>query len=308
MQRLEIVIRKAAALLPGDMGHRLTELLSPMSLAVMAGVVAIWAGSHLVGVGEIADVVMLVAGWITIGSGAMAGIHKLIEFAVTTASAQSAVDLDRAAGDLAEAITTLGFNVVLGLLFKGRPRSTFKEPFAPQVRFPSYREFARVMPRGGPTRMYEAKLIITRDRYAGPGGTRPGDNVATVGRKFIPEAKSASEARRDVRGAVYHERFHQRLTQALSLLGRPAVYLRMGAYKRSYVLRYIEEAAAEAVRLHKIGGARPGELTALEFPLNGAYGITIAAIGIEIRGILLGPVIVSSAAFNAYFGLLDEHK
>lgn len=304
--RLEVVVGKAAHILPGDVGHRLLALLSPKALATMASVVIIWAGLHFVGVGEIADVILLVAGWITIGSGAIAGGRKLVAFAVKTHSARSASDLDKAAQELAEAITILGFDVVLGLLFRGRPRSTFKEPYKPDVSFPTYKQFTSVMPKGGPTRMYEAKLIITRAKDAGRGGTRA-DNVASVGRNFYPEARSSADAAREMRGAVYHERVHQRLTQAFSLLGRPALYMKMGAYKRSYILRYIEEAAAEAYRLKKIGGARPGELSAIEFPLNGNYGITVSRLGEEARGIVLGPVVVAGAAYNATFGLLDDH-
>lgn len=39
--RLEVTLKKAAGLLPGDLGRRLLELLSPTSIAIMAGVVAI---------------------------------------------------------------------------------------------------------------------------------------------------------------------------------------------------------------------------------------------------------------------------
>ena len=301
------VIRKAAALLPENVGHRLLALLSPKSLAVMAGIIVIWAGAHFAGIGELADVVLLVAGWISVGSGAVAGARKLIAFAIATASARSTTDLDKAARDLADAITTLGFDVALGLLFRGKPETTFKEPYRPDIAFPAYGQFARVMPKGGPTRMYEAKLFFTRTRDAGRAGTAPVDNLATVGRGYYPEAKSASDAAREVRGAVYHERVHQRLTQGFSLLGRPAIYIKMGAYKRSYILRYIEEAAAEAYRLRKIGGARPGELSAIEFPLNGNYGITLARMGEEAKGILLGPVTVANIALNATYGALDEH-
>ena len=87
--RLEAVIRKAAALLPENVGHRLLALLSPKSLAVMAGIIVIWAGADFAGIGELADVVLLVAGWISVGSGAVAGARKLIAFAIATASARN---------------------------------------------------------------------------------------------------------------------------------------------------------------------------------------------------------------------------
>lgn len=122
-ERLGIVLRKAAALLPGEMGQRVTALLSPRAIAIMATVVALWAGSHFIGIGEIADVLLLVTGWIAIGSGALEGGRKLVAFAMSTQSARTAADLDRAARELADAITILGIDVVVALPFRaGRRR------------------------------------------------------------------------------------------------------------------------------------------------------------------------------------------
>ncbi|MGV1769515.1 hypothetical protein ACQZ6B_04985 [Agrobacterium vitis] len=296
--KLEIVLRKAAALLPADIGNRLLALVTPTSLAIMAGVVLIWAGSHFVGVGEIADVILLAAGWLMIGTAAVQGGEKLLDFAVGTHSAKTTADLDKAAKDLADAITILGVDVVLGLLLKGKPKGTFKSV---QGTMPSYGQFTRAMPKAGPMRIYEAKLVFSRSKFAGQGGTRP-DNVATIGRDFFPGAKPFPEVIRSVRQTVYHERIHQRLTQAFSLLGRPGLYMKMGAYKRSYILRYIEEAAAEAYGLARTGGVRPGELSAIQFPLNGNYGITVAKMGEEAKGVLLGPITVGGATYNAFYG------
>ena len=106
---------------------------------------------------------------------------------------------------------------------------------------------------------------------------------------------------------MYHERVHQRLTQAFSLLGRPALYLQMGAYKRSFILRYIEE-AAETYSLMRVGGARSGEISGFSFPLNGNYGVTLARMRNEARGILLGPVTVGGAAYHAYFGAMRDDQ
>lgn len=307
-KRLEIVLRKAASLLPGDVGRRLLDLLSPTALAVMAGVVAIWAGSHFVGVGEVADVVLLAAGWLAIGGAAFDGGRKLVSFATGMASAKSGADLDRAAHDLADAVATLGIDVVLGLLLRGKPNTTFREAFRPEMSFPTNKQFASVMPKGGPSRMYEARIVFTKARDAGRGGTGAVDNVAKVGRGYYPEARSATDAIRDVRRTVHHERVHQRLTQGFSLLGRPALYMKMGAYKRSYILRYIKEAAAEAYGIAKTGGVRPGELTGMQFPLNNNYGITLAKMGHEAKGILLGPVVVGGATLNATFGMIRDDR
>lgn len=99
--RLGVVLRRAAALLPGEVGKRLLALLSPEAIAIMAAVVVLWAGSHFFGAGEIVDVLLLVTGWLVIGDGAWKGGHKLIDFAISTRSATKVADLDRAARESA---------------------------------------------------------------------------------------------------------------------------------------------------------------------------------------------------------------
>jgi hypothetical protein len=203
-------------------------------------------------------------------------------------------------------VTVLSIDVVLSLLLKGKPKGTFKTSYQPHIRSPSYREFASVMPRGGPTRMYAAEIVFTKAVDAGRGGTRL-NNVARVGRNFYPEARTSAEAFREVVKTIHHERVHQRLTQAFSLLGRPALYLKMGRTNAPSFCA-IEEAAAETYALMKVGGARPGEIAGYRFPLKGNYGITLAQMRGEAKGILLGPVTVGGATYNAYFGIIHDHK
>lgn len=303
-QKLEAVFRRTGTLLPGDVGRHLLALISPASLAIMAGVVGVWAASHFVGVGEVADVVLLLTGWLTIGGAALDGTRKMISFAIVAYGARTEADLNRAAQDLADAISILGVDVALGLLFKGRPKGTFKTLHGSM---PSYKVFKSVMPAGGPTRMYEAKVIFTKAKFAGEGGTDP-QNVARVGRDWVPGALSKAAARRNFRKGYYHERVHQRYNQGFSRLGRPALYLKLGSYKRSFILRYLEEAAAEARALWKVGGHVHPEPTWYEFPFDKRYQITLALIGHEVNGILLGPVTVGGAMYNAYFGSFDEHR
>lgn len=44
--RIEIVLTKAAALLPYEMGQQLLAMISPQTLATMAAIVVVWAGAH----------------------------------------------------------------------------------------------------------------------------------------------------------------------------------------------------------------------------------------------------------------------
>jgi hypothetical protein len=51
---------------------------------------------------------------------------KLYDFAIKTNNARTEADLDAAAKDLAEAITLIGVNAALILLFRKKPGDTFK--------------------------------------------------------------------------------------------------------------------------------------------------------------------------------------
>lgn len=299
-ERLGVVLRRAAALLPGDAGGRLAQLASPEALAIMAGVLAVWAASHFVGVGEIADVALLVGGWLTIGAGAVAGCRKLLSFGLGTYNARTDADLERAAKDLVEAVSILGVEVALGLLFKGKPRGTFANSYKGAL--PPIRQALPQMPRAGPLHRYEFRIIYTRGKFAGQGGTS-GRNVARIGRD--PGGRSAAAAARDMRKAAHHEIVHLWLNRAFSALGRPAIYARMGAYKRSYILRYLEEAMAEA-QSQRLVPRIEGEVAAYKFPLNPTYDITLRKMGAEAKGILLGPVTVGGATWQAWYGLASD--
>lgn len=302
--RLGAVFRKAAAQLPGDVGRHLLALVSPESLAVMAGVVVIWAASHFVGVGEIADVALLIGGWLTIGTGAVAGCRKLLSSMLTTRSARSEADLDRAAHELADAVTVLGVDVALGLLFRGRPKGTLGHSYNGPL--PPMRQALRVMPRAGPMHRYEFQIHYTRAMQPGRGGTNP-LNVSRIGRNYLPGSGSLDQSMRGVRQGVHHEVVHLWLNRTFSTFGRPTLYMKMGAYKRSYILRYLEEAAAEA-RSQLYVRPREGEPIFYKFPFDRRYEVTLQQMGAEAKGILLGPVVVGNATYHAYFSLAhDDH-
>lgn len=301
-QRLGIVFRRAAARLPAEAGRQLLQFVTPEALAVIAAVVAVWAGSHFFGVGEVADAVLLVTGWIALGSAALTGCRKLVDFGIGTVRAKTEADLDKAAADLAEAVAILGINLVLSLLFKGRPRGTFVESFKGEL--PPFAAAADRLPASGPFRMIEAELIFTKGKWIGLGGT-DGYNVARVGRDWVPGSVKLETALEAVRETVFHERVHQRISQFFSLFGKRGQYLAKGAYRRSVILRYLEEAAAEAVGKSQTHGTREAVLMAIRFPIEGPYAITLVKMGLEARGVLLGPVIVGGVTYNVYLDNRD---
>ena len=58
-ERLVAVIRRAASRVPGEAGQKLLAMISPAALAATFAVLAAWAASHAVGVGEVADVLLI---------------------------------------------------------------------------------------------------------------------------------------------------------------------------------------------------------------------------------------------------------
>lgn len=301
--RLEVVLKRAAALLPGDAGKRLLAMLTPAALATMAGVTAIWAGLHFFGVGEIADVILLIVGWAAVGSSALEAGKRLVSFALKAKDARSDADLTAAAQDLAAAIGILGIDVVLALLLHEKPKGTFKPSYRPEAPLPPYgAAFPKALPRNGGL-SYTPKITFTKTRFAGEGGTNALGDI-TIGRDFIPEAKSSAEAIAEVRKTIRHEQVHQFIAAKLYVLREPRMYLRMSAYKRSYILRYLEEAAGETVAQFRTEGVGRGQLMeGLRFPLGNKYQITIGKMGAEAAAILLGPVTVTGLVYHAIYGL-----
>ena len=237
----------------------------------------------------------------TVGAAAGQAARKLYDVVMATHHARSDADLDRAARELADVAALVGVEFILGMLHLRQPKDTFRFSYKgdlpkPGVAIPS-------MPRAGPFNRYEFEIHWTRSRAPGRGGTNP-RNVATIGRNWTPGVAPLSEAVREVRKATEHEVVHLWLNRAFTTLGRPAYYLRMGAYKRSYILRYLEEAMAEARSQHIIP-RRENEVAFYRFPFDPTYQVTLARMGEELGGVVLGPVMVGGMTYQAMHGVPD---
>jgi hypothetical protein len=194
---------------------------------------------------------------------------------------------------------------VLALLLKKKPGDTFKTSYAAPGRanmFPASYAAAR----GGrpPVRsgglFYKPTLTFTRRRPIGTGATN-GRGDIVIGRAAY--GLTAAERSEQIRLTLFHERVHQMLAPKLNVLRELRAYMQMSAYRRSYLLRYIEEAMAETyaqVRVHGIGTQYL--LKGLKFPVNAHYAITITALRSEAAGILLGPIVVGGMTYNVYYG------
>ncbi|HBL14578.1 MAG TPA: hypothetical protein DD379_24955 [Cyanobacteria bacterium UBA11162] len=136
-------------------------LLNPTSLAVIAGVLAAWAASHAVGVGQVVDVILIGVGIVTLGLDVISVIEDLIGFAGVL-NAQNQEDIDQAAKHLAEAIATVGVEVVLQLLTSRLAGMKGKKPELDEAGVPRRRgvfveeELTHLRTRDG------HELIVTR--------------------------------------------------------------------------------------------------------------------------------------------------
>src|SRR5215471_3991715 len=101
--------------MPGSLAYQLEALLTPLNLSIMAGTLALWAGSHFFGVGEIVDVGLLLVGAFTIGWSMEDVLRNLVDFGQGAIRATSEDDLDRAAQAFARAIVTAGITAVMAL-------------------------------------------------------------------------------------------------------------------------------------------------------------------------------------------------
>jgi hypothetical protein len=117
-EKLAEAIRRSVPLLPAAVRDQVLGLLEPASIAIVTSTAMLWAGSHLVGVGEIVDVALLVVGLGLLGTAAFSGAKELGAFAVGVTQARTDTDLDQAAAHFAQAVSILGVSLVSALLLR----------------------------------------------------------------------------------------------------------------------------------------------------------------------------------------------
>jgi hypothetical protein len=174
---------------------------------------------------------------------------------------------------------------------------------------PFSKAFPQPLPRNGPL-WYRPKVTFTRDLYAGQGATNPlGDT--RIGRTR-PIGMSLDDWRREIRKTAIHEAVHRFLAPKIYLLRELRIYLAQQGLRRSYFLRYCEEALAETLGV--LGSEALSELNnekviaAVSFPIQPRYELTFAAIGNELKTILLGPVVVGQMIYNVYYGVRGDDQ
>ncbi len=210
-EKFASVLRRTVPRLPGSMQREFEALLSPTSLAIITGTLAVWAASHAFGIGEAVDVALLLAGAFFLGMAAFDVASELGDFLVVTFNAESEQQLDEAASHLARAVALIGVTAFVVLLTKiartGRGRGAPPEgPPEAKTTEPPPRTVPRESVAEPPATKEPAagKTVapVENTTYGGikPARVRPGanDKVAVIGRSMDdavqPYTKGLQEA------------------------------------------------------------------------------------------------------------------
>jgi hypothetical protein len=263
IDRIGSAIRRSFARMPGETAAKLALLIEPSALAILAGTLMAWAGSHLLGIGEAIDILMMVTGFIFVGWDAINAVKHLVEFARRSVGAETEADLDAAGDHLAQAVAIIGVDVVLAFLTH-RAVKAWKGRYRPTT-------------TGDPT------------MPAGRGRTTPDGDITY----------STAGSQADQNLVLYHEQVHQFLTPKLQQFRSFRVELRMSGYQKSQLLRYLEEALAEAVAQLRVNGVK-GLPFAMSFPLDSPYyKLTLSGVMIE-AAIYVGTIVVGGITLHVF--------
>ncbi len=265
-------MRRSLPHLPGDARALVQAMLTPESLAIVVGTLIAWAGSHAFGVGEIVDVIFLGVGIFALGFAVFEGAGALYDFATGAIGARTDAELEQAGRHFARAIVLLGASTVQALLLRGQGR-TLAARGRPQV---SPRPAVGTPPPPG------NQLRLSRPAQL-PGGAL-GETDA-----FGAIAVTRNQSLTEQRLTLFHELVHRYFSPRTGPLRKLRAELRMSAYSRSALLRYIEEALAEGYAQLRVNGLADA-LAAYRFPLQNGY-LTVAQLASEsgaIGAIYLG--------------------
>lgn len=125
--------------LPEEFRSEFEALLSVESAVALAGLLAVWAGSHAVGVGFVIDAALLATAYALVGWTAFQIGQELAAAGALTVKAETPADLDRAAKLIANIIVKIGVATFIALVTRGlakrggggTPASPAKTPAKP---------------------------------------------------------------------------------------------------------------------------------------------------------------------------------
>lgn len=250
-ERLQETFNRALPKLGPEARAQIEAMMNPTSLAIIAGVLVAWVVSHAIGLGQLIDIIIIFGGVVAIGSAVFVGLDYLYDFAIGVYRAKTTADLEVAADKLAKAISILGIQAVLAILFRGTK--------APRTGRGRHIPIGSPPPRT-PGMRYKPKVRRDPKLEAGAGETTFWGDI------WISTKGSAN----DRAMALLHESVHRFLAPKLYLLREYRVNNRASSYVRSSLWRYIEEALAETVARVGILGMQK-LFSGIQFPVKQGY-------------------------------------
>ncbi len=276
--RIGEAMRRSLPHVPADARAVIESMLQPATLAIIAGVLVVWAGSHFFGVGEVVDVILLAVGAVALGFAVFEGAGALYDFADKAINARTDADLEAAGRHFARAVVVLGISTIQAILLRGQGRAVIargRPQIHPRIRVPP-------PPPPGANR-----LRVSRPTNL-PGGSL--GSTDAYGAISIARNQSLTEQRL----TLLHELVHRFFSPRTGPFLRIRAELNMSAYTRSALLRYLEEAMAEGYAQLRINGLAQA-VQALRFPLENGY-VTISQLVTE--GQAIGTIILGGTLFR----------
>ena len=270
-------MRRSLPQLPSSARSLIESMLTPGSLAIIAGTLTVWAGSHFFGVGEVVDVILLGVGAIALGLSVFDGASELYDFAVGALRARSDADLEAAGKHFARAVVVLGVSTIQAILLHGQGRSVAARG-RPQLR-------GRVVVDEPPPSGNQLRLTRPGSLASGALGETSAYGVIRVARN-----QSLTEQRL----TLLHELVHRYLSPRVGPLRQLRAEVRMAGYERSALLRYLEEALAEGYAQLRVNGLAQA-VEALRFPMRGGYVVVSQLVA---EGQAIGAVVLGGATFQ----------
>jgi len=272
-------MRRSLPFVPATARSAVEAMLRPETLAIIAGTLVVWAGSHFFGVGEIVDVILLGVGVLALGWAVFEGADELYDFATGAINARTERELDEAGRHFAQAVTLLGISTIQAVLLRGQGRAVIARG-RPQI-------YPRINPGTPPPAGNQLRLSRPAQIAGGTLGETDAYGTISVARN-----QSLTEQRL----TLLHELVHRYFSPRVGPLRRLRAELNMSAYERSALLRYLEEALAEGyaqLRVHGLGKA----LGAYKFPTAGPDPyVTISQLAGE--GLAIGTITLGGMLFH----------
>jgi hypothetical protein len=285
-EKLTEGLRRSLKYMPADVAKEISDFFLPQAIAVMLTTLVAWGIAHVVGIGEIADLILVIVGFAAMGWSAVTVAKELIAFVAGCTNAKTEVELEDGAKHFASAVAMVGVQVMMAILLR-KPARNLRQKGILNVLKEKPNLIQEPLPRPG-----ALPLKFTQKMGAGKGWTDWYGNI-----------RISSFGTDDMKWAAYlHEKMHAFLRPKFGPLRELRAGFASSAYNRTAILKYLEEVLAEGYSIcEREGYSWTNVKQAFDFPVANRY-VTVTQLATE--GKAVGTVVVGSMMFMVH--VLDE--